>query len=164
MKQPPAHCHRFGGRPTNRRDLLKWCASGFGAIAMSALADDYSFGATQPPKQKDNPLAPKKPHFAAKAKNVIFLYMDGGPSQVDMFDYKPMLEKFHGQDPHKVIGKLAPTQFDAIGKVLKNQWKFKQHGESGQWISSLFPHLTEVDEGVGERSHSTVRNRQRAGS
>ncbi|NND95853.1 MAG: DUF1501 domain-containing protein [Pirellulaceae bacterium] len=70
--------------------------------------------------------------------------MDGGPSQVDTFDYKPMLAKFDGRDPRDVIGKLAPTQFDNIGKVLKNQWEFKQHGESGHWISSLFPYLSEV--------------------
>ena len=132
------HCNRFAQRPTNRRDLLKWCASGFGAIALSGMADRQTLAAV------DSPLSPKKPHFAPKATNVIFLYMDGGPSQVDTFDYKPLLAKFDGKDPRKVIGKLAPTQFDNIGTVLKNQWEFKQHGECGHWISSLFPHLSEV--------------------
>jgi hypothetical protein len=70
--------------------------------------------------------------------------MDGGPSQVDTFDYKPMLAKFNGRDPSEVIGKLAPTQFDNIGKVLGSPWSFSQHGQSGHWISSLFPHLAEV--------------------
>ncbi len=70
--------------------------------------------------------------------------MDGGPSQVDTFDYKPLLDKFDGQDPGNVIGELAPTQFDNVGKVLKSQWAFKQHGECGHWISSLFPYLSEV--------------------
>ncbi|MFK8115662.1 MAG: DUF1501 domain-containing protein [Rubripirellula sp.] len=118
--------------------MLQWCASGFGAVALNALSHDAGFANTS------DPMAPKEPHFAPQAKNVIFLYMDGGPSQVDTFDYKPMLEKFDGKDPANVIGKLAPTQFDNVGKVLKSQWDFKQHGDSGHWISSLFPHLSEV--------------------
>ncbi len=138
MSSRSHHCRRFANRPTNRRDMLKWCANGFGGLALSALSQNNLSAAPT------SPLAPKQPHFPPKAKHVIFLYMDGGPSQVDTFDYKPMLEKYHGKDPRKVIGKLAPTQFDNIGKVLKNQWKFKQRGESGQWISDLFPHLSEV--------------------
>ena len=66
--------------------------------------------------------------------------MDGGPSHVDIFDYKPALEKYNGKDPREVIGKLAPTQFDNIGKILQSPWEFKQRGESGQWVSDLFPH------------------------
>ena len=92
-----------------------------------------------------DPLAPKPCHFKARAKNVIFLYMDGGPSQVDTFDYKPALEKYNGQDPRKVIGKLAPTQFDSIGKVLKSPWEFKQRGQSGAWVSDLFPYLAKEE-------------------
>ncbi|MCP4891491.1 MAG: DUF1501 domain-containing protein [Planctomycetaceae bacterium] len=118
--------------------MLSRCAGGFGAVALNALSRNAVFAATP------NPLAPKPTHFPAKAKNVIFLYMDGGPSQVDTFDYKPFLEKYHGRDPREVIGKLAPTQFDNVGKVLQPQWKFKQHGQAGHWISSLFPHLSEV--------------------
>ncbi|MFT5466519.1 MAG: hypothetical protein ACI8UO_001619 [Verrucomicrobiales bacterium] len=142
------HCQNFTNKPTNRRDMLRRCANGFGAVALSALMGDRAFGADSAAAGIDpsgsNPLAPKEPHFPAKAKNVIFLYMDGGPSQVDTFDYKPALEKYHGQDPRQVIGKLAPTQFDNIGKVLKNQWAFKQHGESGHWVSELFPHVAGV--------------------
>ncbi|MGB0597008.1 MAG: DUF1501 domain-containing protein [Rubripirellula sp.] len=118
--------------------MLSRCAGGFGAVALNALSRNAVSAATA------NPLAPKPTHFPAKAKNVIFLYMDGGPSQVDTFDYKPFLEKYHGRDPREVIGKLAPTQFDNVGKVLQPQWKFKQHGQAGHWISSLFPHLSEV--------------------
>ena len=80
-------------------------------------------------------------HHPATAKAVIFLYMDGGPSQVDTFDPKPLLDKFHGQDPRQAIGKLEPTQFANVGKVLKSPWKFRQHGESGIPVSELFPHL-----------------------
>ncbi|MDA9857202.1 DUF1501 domain-containing protein [Rubripirellula sp.] len=118
--------------------MLSRCAGGFGAVALNALSRNAVSAATP------NPLAPKPTHFPAKAKNVIFLYMDGGPSQVDTFDYKPFLEKYHGRDPREVIGKLAPTQFDNVGKVLQPQWKFNQHGQAGHWISSLFPHLSEV--------------------
>ncbi len=120
--------------------MLKQCSTGFGAAALAALSQPDSFAA----ETKKDPWAPRKPHFAPKAKHVIFLYMDGGPSHVDTFDYKPLLEKYDGKDPRKVIGKLAPTQFDNIGKVLKGQWEFKQRGESGHWISELFPYLSEV--------------------
>ncbi|RFC47982.1 MAG: Uncharacterized conserved protein, DUF1501 family [Verrucomicrobia bacterium] len=110
--------------------MLNRCALGFGGVALSALHHAAA-----------GPIAP---HFPARARNVIFLYMDGGPSQVDTFDYKPALEKYHGQDPRQVIGALAPTQFDNVGKLLKNQWDFKQHGQAGHWVSSLFPHLATV--------------------
>ena len=138
MRKRVSHCHRFGSRPTSRREMLTTCANGFGAVALAALSQERGFAAT------NSPLAAKPPHFPPQAKNVIFLYMDGGPSQVDTFDYKPLLEKFDGKDPANVIGKLAPTQFDNVGKVLKAQWKFKQHGQAGHWISSLFPHVAEV--------------------
>ena len=88
--------------------------------------------------------ATRLPNYRAKAKSVIFLYMDGGPSQVDTFDYKPMLEKYDGQDPHQAMGKLEPTQFANIGKVMASPWKFKQYGQSGRWVSDLFPHVAQV--------------------
>ncbi|SFI43818.1 Protein of unknown function [Planctomicrobium piriforme] len=116
--------------------MLARCAGGFGAVAATALLARSGLAANA------NPLAPKLTHFPPRVRSVIFLYMDGGPSQIDTFDYKPLLEKHHGEDPRTAIGKLEPTQFNNVGKVLKSPWTFKQHGESGQWISSLFPHLT----------------------
>ena len=87
-----------------------------------------------------NPFAPRPTHFAPKAKRVIFLYMDGGPSQVDTFDPKPRLDKEHGQP----IGmKIPKTQFDNVGTVMKSPWAFNQYGESGAWVSDLFPHVAE---------------------
>ncbi len=115
--------------------MLQSCAMGFGGLAFSALSNDM----------KASPLSPKKPHFTPRAKNVIFLYMDGGPSHVDIFDYKPALEKYNGKDPREVIGKIAPTQFDNIGKILKSPWEFKQRGQSGHWVSDLFPHIAQDD-------------------
>ncbi len=128
------HCNQFN-TPLSRRSMLQSCAMGFGGLAFSALSND----------SLASPLAPKKPHFTPRAKNVIFLYMDGGPSHVDIFDYKPALEKYNGKDPREVIGKLAPTQFDNIGKILKSPWEFQQRGQSGHWVSDLFPHIAQDD-------------------
>lgn len=139
------HCGNFSNHPTSRRDLLKRCAMGFGGVAMQAILQDQTMAATTAGSGFNDPLAPKIPHFPARAKNVIFLYMDGGPSQVDTFDYKPLLTKYNGQDPREVIGNLAPTQFDNVGKVLGSPWEFKQRGDSGAWVSDLFPYLAEKE-------------------
>jgi hypothetical protein len=128
------HCRRFF-HPLSRRDMLLRCANGFGAVALAALLHEE--GRAAETKEK-NPLAPKPPHFPAKAKSVIFLFMDGGPSQVDTFDPKPRLDKEHGE-PIKC--KVEPTQFNNVGKVMKCPWKFKQYGESGIPVSDLFPHV-----------------------
>lgn len=133
------HCKNFQQAATTRREMLRKCSMGFGGVALSALFGNNTLGSVQ------SPLSPKLPHFPTKARNVIFLYMDGGPSHVDIFDYKPALEKYHGEDPAKAIGKLAPTQFDNIGKVLKPHWDFKQRGESGHWVSDLFPYIAETE-------------------
>ncbi|HWE04325.1 MAG TPA: DUF1501 domain-containing protein [Tepidisphaeraceae bacterium] len=132
------HCQRFIAQPLSRRQMLSNCASGFGAVALAAMMNDNAKAFSQ---GASNGF---KPNFRAKAKNVIFLYMDGGPSQVDTFDYKPMLEKYDGQDPHKAMGKLEPTQFANIGKVMASPWNFRQYGQSGTWVSDLFPHVSKV--------------------
>lgn len=137
------HCHNFRPPSISRREMLNQSACGFGAVALSALLGQNAYGQTAD-YNPTNPLAPKQPHYTPKAKNVIFLYMDGGPSHVDTFDYKPLLKKFNGQDPRQAIGKLEPTQFDNIGKVMQSPWEFKQHGESGAWVSDLFPHIATV--------------------
>ncbi len=88
-----------------------------------------------------NPLSPKPPHFAPKAKSVIFLFMYGGPSHVDTFDYKPILYKLDGQTiPVKTKGRGGSKN---EGRVVGPKWKFKQYGQSGQWVSELFPHLSQ---------------------
>src|SRR3954468_23256347 len=140
------HCRRFL-TPLTRRDMLLHCANGFGALALAALlADD---GRAAEPQDR-NPPAPKPPHYPAKAKSVIFLYMDGGPSQVDTFDPKPRLAKEHGQ-PIKT--KVEPTQFNNVGKVLQSPWKFEPRGQSGIPVSNLLPHMAEwVDEMAVVRS------------
>ena len=123
--------HRY--LPPTRREWLGRAANGFGAVALSTMLPNISAA--------PNPAFGM--HHPAKAKSIIFLYMDGGPSQVDTFDYKPALEKFHGQDPLKAIGKLEPTQFANVGKVMKSPWEFEQQGDSGAWVSELFPYLAD---------------------
>ncbi len=122
-------------RPISRREMLGHCANGFGALALSSLLADPAYGKAK------SPFAPRKPHHDAKAKSVIFLYMDGGVSQVDSFDYKPRLEKDNGKP---FSAKINPTQFDNIGKTLKSPWNFKQYGQSGLNVSDLFPHVGEM--------------------
>ncbi len=123
------------------------CANGFGAVALAALAADPAYGATSTASSQDNqsnPLAPRPTHFRPRRKSVIFLFMDGGPSQVDTFDPKPRLDREHGQP---IQAKVQPTQFDNVGKVLKSPWKFRQYGQSGIPVSDLFPHMAQcVDE------------------
>jgi hypothetical protein len=119
--------------------MLTKCAAGFGAVALSALLSDPKFDSTAAAAARGvTPFAPKKPHFQAKVKNVIYLYMDGGPSQVDTFDPKPRLAQENGK-PFAM--KIEPTQFNNIGKTLASPWKFKNYGESGTPVSDLFPHV-----------------------
>src|SRR5262245_31492289 len=122
----------------SRRQMLLRSANGFGAVALTALLTERAFGEVVKPA---HPLAPKPGHHPAKAKRVIFLYMDGGPSQVDTFDPKPRLDRENGQS---IKMKAPPTQFiphDVAPKVLASPWQFEKHGESGTPVSALFPHL-----------------------
>ncbi len=133
-------CQRYVSPAMSRRQVLTQAANGFGAVALSSmLADSGALAA--PEAAAGNSLTSKATHFPAKAKHIIFLYMDGGPSQVDTFDPKPMLEKHDGKSPYEVLGKVEPTQFANIGKLLKSPWAFKQYGECGLPVSDLFPHV-----------------------
>lgn len=126
--------------------MLKRCGSGFGAVALAALANEEAFAGGDVSANPDLGAAGHGPHHPAKAKNVIFLYMDGGPSQVDTFDPKPTLNKHDGKAPGDLFD-VEPTQFNNNGNLLGSPWKFQQHGESGIPVSSLFPHVAEcVDE------------------
>jgi hypothetical protein len=138
------HCRRFIAPPISRRDMLARCANGFGAVALAALLGDEAYGAGVATKNDADPMAPRPSHYPAKAKSVIFLFMDGGPSQVDTFDPKPRLDREHGQP---IKAKVQPTQFNDVGKVLKCPWMFQNSGESGIPVSDLFPHVgAHVDE------------------
>lgn len=128
----------------NRREMLRRASNGFGAMALTALlgggAAPSAAGEASPSERS---MASKRPHFKPRARSVIFLFMEGAVSQVDSFDYKPLLEKHHGQDPRKAIGKLEKTQFENVGTVMKSPWSFGRHGQSGTWVSGLFPRVAE---------------------
>ena len=134
------HCGRFLQRPLNRREMLGQCANGFGALALSALLKDPAFDVRSSEVSDVKSMAASPPHFTAKARSIIFLYMDGGPSQVDTFDPKPLLNKEDGQ-PFKM--KMEPTQFDNNGNTLGCPWEFKKYGASGIPVSDLFPYVAE---------------------
>jgi hypothetical protein len=131
-------CHR------TRREFLWQAGGAFTSVALTGLLSADGFIASQAVAADGvtpykNPLAPKPPHFAAKAKSVIFLFMYGGPSHVDTFDYKPKLYDLDGQTvPVKTKGRGGEK---SNGRVVGPKWKFKQYGQSGQWVSDLFPHL-----------------------
>jgi hypothetical protein len=131
-------CQQLSPFPASRRAFLRQAGCGFGAVALAALLAQGDVAGAEASAASTNPLSPKSPHFKARAKNVIFLYMDGGPSQVDTFDPKPLLNKQHGQT---FAMKIEPTQFNNNGNTFGCPWKFAQHGESGIPISELFPHV-----------------------
>ena len=126
------HCRRFLN-PVTRREMLQHCANGFGAVALSALLADEAPARSGPDA---GALAARGPHFRPRAKSVIFLYMDGGVSQVDSFDPKPRLDRENGR-PFGL--KMEPTQFNNNGNTLASPWKFRRYGESGLPVSDLFP-------------------------
>lgn len=132
------HCNRFLQSPLTRRQMLRQCANGFGAVALTALLSDSAYSAAS--SELSDPFACRPPHFQPRAKNVIFLFMDGGPSQVDTFDPKPRLAKEHGQ-PIKM--KVPPTQFNNVGMVMQSPWRFRQYGQSGIPVSDLFPNVAQ---------------------
>lgn len=129
-------CFRHTPLPLDRRTFLRQAGCGFGAVALAALLAERQLGGAE--AVAASPLQPKPPHFKARAKSVIYLYMDGGPSQVDTFDPKPRLSTENGR-PFAM--KMEPTQFNNNGNTLGSPWKFQQYGQSGIPVSELFPHV-----------------------
>jgi hypothetical protein len=118
------------GTHMTRRHLLQRAGAGFGSLALAALLADETRAASP----TTSPLAPREPHFRARAKRVIFLFMPGGPSQVDTFDPKPELTKQNGKpSPKLYLGQKR--------NLLASPWKFQKYGESGLEVSELFPHV-----------------------
>ncbi|MGE0104274.1 MAG: DUF1501 domain-containing protein [Blastocatellales bacterium] len=122
----------------DRREFLARAGNGFGGLALSYLMARDAQAADKPVA---NPLAPKAPHFKPKAKAVIFLFMVGGPSQMETFDPKPDLDRLHGQQLPPSFGEIK-SQFVKPGTpLLGSAWKFKKYGQSGIEVSDLFPHI-----------------------
>ncbi len=124
-----------GDGPLSRRDLLGRGGMGFGALAFAGLLGERALGAADGDDRGGSirPLAPRSPHFAPRAKHVIHLFLNGGPSHVDTFDPKPALAKYEG----KSIGEGGPM----AGKALPSPFKFARHGRGGVELSEIFPHL-----------------------
>lgn len=122
-----------------RRDLLSWSSSGLGSVALlQLLSRDRELSAANVPGEAADP----PPHFPAKCRRVIQLFMSGGMSHLDTFDYKPALERYHGQS--LPASEKPETFFGKVGLLRRSDWKFQQYGRSGLWVSDLFPHLAGV--------------------
>ncbi len=134
--------HTFCGR--TRREFFWQAGANFTGLALTGLLANNGFFERQAyaadgETRFENPLAPKQPHFTPKAKSVIFLFMYGGPSHVDTFDYKPDMYRLDGKTVTvKTKGRGGEKN---EGRVVGPKWNFKQYGQSGQWVSDLFPHL-----------------------
>ncbi|WP_222851918.1 DUF1501 domain-containing protein [Cyclobacterium plantarum] len=127
-------------QPLSRRKMLEICRCGFGSMALMGMMGSIVSACKSTDKSSRDLLSKlaHAPHHLPKAKNIIFLYMDGGVSQVDSFDPKPRLARENGQDPKF---KIDATQFNNNGKILQSPWAFKRYGESGMEVSELFPHI-----------------------
>ena len=126
----------LANRPLLRRDFLSWSASGLGAAALLQLLGRDARAAGIPPEAKDPP-----PHLPARARRAIHICCCGGFSQLDTFDYKPELVRRHGQS---LSGQAPETFFGKIGLLRRNDFAFRQHGQSGLWISELFPNVAKL--------------------
>jgi hypothetical protein len=133
---------QFCGR--TRREFLWETGAGFGAAALTGLLSEDLFferraAASQPKTAFISPMTPKKPHHAPKAKSVIFLFMYGGPSQIDTFDYKPKMYPLDGKTiAVKTFGRGGRR---SQGRIVSPKWKFKPYGQCGKYVSDLFPHV-----------------------
>jgi hypothetical protein len=141
----------------SRRWFLKQCGVGLGGIALHNLLGEYAAIASTSGNASKGPLAPKQPHFPAKAKNVIYLFMAGAPSHLELFDYKPQLAKFNGTLPPPELLKGYRAAFiNPNSKLLGPKFTFARHGQSGAELSELLPHLAEVADDIAiVRSMST---------
>ena len=129
-----------------RRHFFSRCALGLGPIALASLLKGPAlFGAR--PSALANPMAPKQPHITPRTRNIIYLFMAGGPSQLELFDYKPKLVELNGQPiPQSYIeGKRFAFMGSSHGtKLLGARRQFRRHGQSGMWVSELFPHTATI--------------------
>src|SRR5262249_12134374 len=143
MSHRPSDPSRPGGTfcGRTRREVLWEAGAGFPGLGLVDLLSRGGFfgGSAGAAERSANPLAPRPPHRAPKARSVIFLFMYGGPSHMDTFDYKPKLYDLDGQTIQvKTFGRGGHK---SEGRVVGPKWKFAQYGQSGKWVSDLFPHL-----------------------
>jgi len=169
----PSDPTSLAGLPLSRRRWLSQMGTGFGGVGLAGVLAQAGLlgnaasavaatGGAQPAgaatAAASGPLAPKAPHFAARAKRVIFLFMNGGPSHVDTFDPKPSLEKYAGQQPEELVKDYQRT----IGKLFPSPFKFKKYGRNGVDVSELYPHTAGVidDICVIRSMHTEIPNHE----
>jgi hypothetical protein len=129
-------------RLTTRRDFLRRGGGGFGAVALASLLGDSNLlAALGNPGSAVNPLAPRLPHFPGSAKRVIFLFMEGGPSHLDLCDPKPLLNQLAGESLPDSFGSVITPMGESRSPLLGTKRTFSQHGQSGQWFSDWIPHM-----------------------
>src|SRR6185437_16702828 len=121
------HWNSYLNRRLSRRELLRVSSTGFGGLALAALLGEDARAATVG-AGAPSPLAVRPPHFAPKAKRVIFLFMHGGPSQVDTFDHKPLLDRDHGKPLPFAKPRVVSSK---TGHLLRSPFRFQRHGQSG---------------------------------
>ncbi|MBM3801096.1 MAG: DUF1501 domain-containing protein [Acidimicrobiia bacterium] len=133
-----------------RRSFLGRCSAGLGSVALwHLLADEGRARAGESPASRERPLDPRHPHFRPKAKNVIFLFMDGGPSHIDLFDPKPEMKKWDGQAlPDSMVKDLKLAFIKPTAKVWPSPRRFKPSGQSGIELSEWLPHLASVADDI----------------
>src|SRR5262249_55675626 len=131
----------------SRREFLTTSASGLGMLALGAtLADDGVFSTPAQAAEAVDPLLPKAPHFAPRAKSCIFIFMEGAPSQADLFDPKPKLNELHGQKLPESMTKNVRFAFlkKDTATLMGTKRKFAKHGQCGMELSELLPHISTV--------------------
>jgi hypothetical protein len=143
----------------DRRGFMHSVAGGIYGAALASLLADETLGPSRAlASESASPGFERRPHFPPKAKSIIQLFMHGGPSQMDLFDPKPMLDKRHGEKYFDKIASDVEFQNEA-GAIMRSPFKFAQHGQSGMWISDAMPHLAkQADELCMIRSMYTVNN------
>lgn len=130
-------------RLVTRRHFFKDCGIGLGSVALASLLNEKGFAQSNP--QSKSPLAPKAPHFPAKAKRVIYLFQAGAPSQLDLFDYKPELVKYNGKPvPQELVKGINYAFIKPDAGLYASEFKFAKHGQSGAELSEAFLHLPKV--------------------
>ena len=127
-----------------RRDFLARAGAGFGSVAMAALLGQNPIHAAEKDDAALSPMAPKRPHYAPRAKSVIFLFMEGGPSAMDLFDPKPKLNELAGKPLPPSFGPIITAMGEYGAPLLASKRTFKQYGQSGAWISDWIPRHGEI--------------------
>src|SRR3989441_816624 len=128
---------------TGRREFLLRAGGGFGALALAALLDSDGILGSLAEAAGSDPLAPKPPHLPPRAKSVIWLFMEGGPSHLDLFDPKPALARLAGQPMPESFGKVITAMGTANNSLMPSKRTWKRHGQSGIWVSDWLPHIAQ---------------------